>query len=91
MAGVRLAVGFERLTGVIAQDLHCAARLANALGERLALLTGEVAADIGGTRLEQVRGFAQDVTTAWGWHRPPGRERVAGGFDCLSGQSSVCL
>ena len=71
MAGVGFAIRLQRLTRVVTQDLHGAAGLADAFRERLALLSGQVATNVGRARLEQVGRLAQDVATGWCWHGSP--------------------
>ena len=90
VARIRFAVRLERLAGEVAQDLHGAPRLANALGERLALFAGQVAADVGGALLEQVGGFAQDVAARRGGSaRQAGNAAAAASTACAARRASA--
>ena len=82
VARVRLAVGLEGLTGVVAEDRRSAARFADRLGERLPLLAREVTADRVGALVDEVGRASKDVAARRRRRFAPGREgccgRVAG-------------
>ena len=59
-ARIDVPVGFERLSCVVAEDCGRANGFARCLGGGLALLAGQVSANLCGTRLEQV-GFPSEL------------------------------
>ena len=91
MARICLAIRLQRLAGVVAQDLDSTSRLADALGERLPFLAGQVPADVGSPRLEQVGCLAQDLAPSGRGCRAPAGKGLRRGLDRLCSQPGVGL
>jgi len=81
VAGIRLAVGLERLPGVVPQDRDRPLRLADRLGERLALFPREIARDGFDAPLEPVGGSLQNGAPLRRGRLAPVRKRPRRGVD----------